>query len=387
MRLGFACIWDMDPRSTWSYTPWDLREALKRRSDVEVVDVGFSPPVLLRRVLQLGSLRRRNRRWIAPWKYLRIWQSTLEFELDRRAKILGCDVVLQIQDLGTTSIPYLIYQDFSYDIVIANLLTGSPAVREYFPNFDIVNLQYLRWRQLRIYSEAAALLAMSNFLRDSLIDTTGVSRDKVITVWPGVSTLGPVDEVGDKEIPEMGASRKRLLFVGTSFLVKGGAQVLEALEILRRENSGVTLTVAGPAQWPLRTPIPPGVDFLGRVNPEQLSQIYQQHDLLVVPSRLEGFGKVFVEALSHGVPCIGRRAFAMPELIRPGVNGDLAESDDPAELATRILRILGDEDVYRRCRAARRDLSLTFNWDRAAADVVKVAQSIGRPNKVARAAG
>jgi glycosyltransferase involved in cell wall biosynthesis len=387
MRLGFACIWDRDPRRTWSYTPWDLREALKRRTDIEVVDVGFTLPTLLRRALQVASLRRRNHRWITPWKFMGVWQSALELELDRRAKALGCDVVLQIQDLGATSVPYMIYQDFSYDIAIANLLSGSTALREYFPSFDVVNLQKLRRRQLRIYEGATALLAMSNFLRHSLVTTTGVCPDKVVTVWPGVSTVAPVDEVGGVLIPERGAPRRRLLFVGTSFLVKGGDQLLEAFQILRHKDPSVTLTVAGPAQWPVQSPVPQGVQFLGRVDPEKLTRLYLQHDLLVVPSRLEGFGKVFVEALSHGVPCIGRRAFAMPELIQSGVNGDLVESDDPEELARRIERVLGDEGVYRNCNAARQVVSSTFNWDRAAADVVKVAQSIGRPNKVARATG
>lgn len=376
MRLGFACIWDRDPRRTWSYTPWDLRQALRRRSDVEVVDVGFMLPTLLRRVLQLASLRRRNRRWITPWKFMGIWQSILEFELDRRAKALGCDVLLQIQDLGATSVPYMIYQDFSYDIVIANLLAGSPAVQEYFPHFNFVNLQKLRQRQLRIYDEAAALLTMSKFLAQSLIVTTGMNPDKVFTVWPGVSTVSPINEAGGVMSSESGSLRKRLLFVGTSFLVKGGDQVLEALEIVRRKNPGVTLTIVGPASWPLQTPIPQGVEFLGRVGPDQLTQIYRQHDLLVMPSRLEGFGKVFVEALSHGIPCIGRCDFAMPELIQPGLNGDLVESDDPEELARRILRVLGDEDIYRNCSAARREVSSTFNWDRAAADVVRVARAV-----------
>jgi len=342
------------------------------------VDVGFALPTLLRRVLQLASLRRKNRKWITPWKYMGVWQSALELELDRRAKALGCDVVLQIQDLGATSVPYLIYQDFSYDIAIENLLSGSSAVREYFPNFDVVNVQKLRQRQLRIYDGAAALLAMSNFLRHSLIGTTGISPDKVVTVWPGVSTVALTDEVASESIRTAGAPRKRLLFVGTSFLVKGGDQVLEALQILRQEDAGVTLTIAGPSSWPLQAPVPPGVEFLGRVNPEQLTRIYRQHDLLVVPSRLEGFGKVFVEALSHGVPCIGRRAFAMPELIQPGVNGDLVESDDPEELARRILKVLGDEGVYRNCGEGRQEASLTFTWDRAAADIVKVARAVVR---------
>jgi glycosyltransferase involved in cell wall biosynthesis len=94
---------------------------------------------------------------------------------------------------------------------------------------------------------------------------------------------------------------------------------------------------------------------------------------MVVPSRLEGFGKVFIEALSHGLPCIGRRAFAMPELIEAGVTGDLLERDDPAELATRIENVLANDEIYRNCEAKRASMLATFNWDRAARDVATAA--------------
>ena len=177
------------------------------------------------------------------------------------------------------------------------------------------------------------------------------------------------------------------MFVGTTFLVKGGDLLLAAFEILRRRHEDATLTIIGPQAWPMAGLIPEGVQFMGRVGPEQLSQIYEQHDLLVVPSRLEGFGKVFVEALSHGLPCIGRRAFAMPDLIQPGINGDLVESDDPAELAARIEAVLGNEEIYRSCDAMRGDVMARFNWDRAAHDVARAALECVRERALVAGSG
>ena len=364
-RLGFACIWEAEPRRTWSYTPWDLREALRRRSDVEIVDIGFDVPSWLKRVLQLASLRRRAGRWVTPWKYLRIWETAIERELDRRAVKLKCDAVLQIQDLGTTSVPSLIYQDFSYDVILDCLEKGSGALREYFPHLDAVAVDRLRARQTAIYHRAARLLTMSNFLRDSLIQRTGIEPDKIVTVWPGVSL--PIESDGDdvRRRP-----RHRLLFVGTSFVVKGGDLVLAALSLLRDKRPEIRLTIVGPARWPLATAVPEGVDFVGRIDPAELPDFYRGHDLMVLPSRLEGFGKVFVEALSYGLPCIGRRAFAMPELIKPGINGDLIERDDPGDLAARIQAVLDDDAVYGNCQAAKANIRSEFNWDRAAEKVV-----------------
>jgi glycosyltransferase involved in cell wall biosynthesis len=381
MRLGFACLWDLNPRRTWSYTPWDLREALRRRSDIEVVDVGFAVPKLLRRALQLMSLKRRSGRWVTPWKHVRVWQAALERQLERRAKALGCDVVLQIQDLGATSTPFLIYQDFSYDIVLECLREGSLGMREYFPNLDAAEIERLRARQLRIYARASRLLTMSDFMRQSLIEHTGMSPEKVVTVLPGVSATDVEAARGTREEPPRNRPRRRLLFIGTTFIVKGGDLVLAALAILRKRQPDVTLTIVGPASWPLTSAIPEGVTFLGRLDPERLPDLYRQHDLLVVPSRLEGFGKVFVEAFFHGLPCIGRRAFAMPELIHPGVNGDLVESDNPEELAQRIEAVLANDAIYGNCASAQGTAAARFTWDRAANDVVMAARSVAPPGR------
>jgi glycosyltransferase involved in cell wall biosynthesis len=380
LRLGFACAWGPEPRKTWSYTPWDLREALRRRRDVEVVDVGFAVPKALRRLLQLAALRRRHGRWVAAWEHVRIWERAVEFELNRRSAALGCDVVLQIQDLGAISTPSLIYQDFSYDVIADCLREESLGLREYFPHLDERTIARRRARQMRVYSAAARLLPMSRFLGQSLIDRSGISPDKVITVWPGLSASEHGDtgmvptSAGEPEcVP---ASRHRLLFVGTTFLVKGGDLVLAALHILRSRRPEIELTIIGPASWPVAGPVPDGVNFLGRIPPQELPKVYREHDLLVVPSRLEGFGKVFVEALAHGMPCIGRRAFAMPELIQPGVNGDLVESDDPQELAARVEAVLGDPALYARCRQASAETRDRFSWDRAARDIVAIASDV-----------
>jgi glycosyltransferase involved in cell wall biosynthesis len=308
----------------------------------------------------------------------------LEYELNRRSLALQCDAVLQIQDLGAISTPYLVYQDFSYDVMLDCFAQRSQGLREYFPHLDDKSIMRRRARQLRVYERASRLLTMSEFLRQSLIERTHQDPAKVVTVLPGLSTTSSTQNPVADERAVRQPPRRRLLFVGTTFLVKGGDLVIAALARLRQQYSDMTLTVVGLQTWPLPGAIPEGVNFVGRVPPEKLSEIYRQHDLLVVPSRLEGFGKVFVEALGAGLPCIGRRAFAMPELIQAGVTGDVVESDDPAELARRIEAVLGNDEIYRNCEARRAETLARFNWDRAAGDIVNAAAESVRDRARAR---
>ena len=79
----------------------------------------------------------------------------------------------------------------------------------------------------------------------------------------------------------------------------------------------------------------------GAVSNELLPAYYDNSDVFVLPSVKEGFGIVFLEAMSHAKPCIGARAGGVPEVIRDGVTGMLV---DPSRIATEvpeaILRLL-----------------------------------------------
>jgi glycosyltransferase involved in cell wall biosynthesis len=121
--------------------------------------------------------------------------------------------------------------------------------------------------------------------------------------------------------------------------------------------------------------IPDGVDFRGRVPRTEIVNIMDEHDLFVMPSRLEGFGMVFVEALARGLPCVGRRAFAMPELIEDGVTGAIVDTLDPVELAAAIVRTLENDSIYEVTRARAVTAADTFSWDRTAATMIDFMSS------------
>ena len=267
--------------------------------------------------------------------------------------------------------PYFVYQDLSYDVVLGLLAAESEGLRRYFPHLDAASVSRRRSRQLRVYEGATRVFTMSHFLRRSLIEQTGLAPGKVQTVHPGAVASAAADlQAAAGPAMSRPKPRRRLLFAGTTFDVKGGDAVVAAFQLLRRADPQIALTVVGPARWPLPGDPPPGCHFVGRVDPASMPGLYDGHDVLVVPSRLEGFGKVFVEALTRGLPCIGRDAFAMPELIRDGENGALVRTESPAELADCIARVLADDGIYERCFSRRDELLAHFSWDRAAAEMV-----------------
>lgn len=368
LKLGFACAWDNPPEKTWSHAPWTIRKCLLERTDV--VDLGLEWSTPVRSALRGLGAYRHNGTWRTQWTRHPVTLSLAGRQLRAAERRLRPDVVLQFGDLARLDTPYLLYQDLSFDIVMEHLdpATGRSVQA---PGLSLDDLKRLRDRQLSIYAEASGVLAMSHWLADHLVRVTGLPEEKVHVVLPGANSLPAVPPATRREAP-----RKRLLFVGIDFHRKAGDLVVAATQILRREvDPGIELTIVGPPEWPLPGPVPDGVRFLGKLPPAEVRPLYAEHDVLVMPSRFEAYGLAFIEALAHGIPCVARRAYAMTEIIEPGVNGDLVDGDDPEVLARTIAGVLGNDEIYTRILTRAEALIQHYTWDRVADDIVRIAKT------------
>jgi glycosyltransferase involved in cell wall biosynthesis len=117
------------------------------------------------------------------------------------------------------------------------------------------------------------------------------------------------------------------------------------------------------------------IECLGAVSQARLAKLYDQTDLFTLPSRFEGYGMAFADAIAFGVPVIAARSGAIPETV-PAQASILVPPDDVPAL-TSVLRWLIEnkserETLRAQARAAARSLP---SW-RESADIV--AHAIGR---------
>jgi hypothetical protein len=75
---------------------------------------------------------------------------------------------------------------------------------------------------------------------------------------------------------------------------------------------------------------------------EELAAAYDNSDVFVMPSRMEGFGIVFLEAMRHGKPCIGGNHGGTPEVIEHGKSGFLVDYGDAEALVSHIESLQND---------------------------------------------
>ncbi|NYI59710.1 glycosyltransferase family 4 protein [Cellulomonas soli] len=365
LRLGFACHWTTPHEETWSGTPWRLRAELARLTPV--VDLGVELPPALRTPLRLAGARRTPSGWTSTWRHGAATRAAVARTVRRAAVRERPDVVLEIQDLSAPRVPFMVLQDLSYALLLDRF---GPDGVPHFRALGRRRIEQLRRAQDRVYAQAAMLLPMSRWLGDHLV-AHGVPAERVRVVNPGAGA--PV-AVGSPVPERRTGPVRRLLLVGRDFDTKGGAQVVAAFALLRAElGPAVSLTVAGPDRWPMHGDVPDGVDFVGRVPRARVGELMDTHDLFVMPSRMEGFGMVFAEALMRGLPCVGRDACAMPEIIDPTSGGRLVGSESPDELARVVLDTLDDDALYAACAAQADARRAHYTWGRAAREVLDAA--------------
>ena len=127
----------------------------------------------------------------------------------------------------------------------------------------------------------------------------------------------------------------------------------------------------------------PGVELLGylpKSDPAaaaRLQAAYEAADVFCLPTRFEPFGIVVLEAMFNGLPVVGARSWAMPDMVDEGVTGHVVDRDDVDALADRLLRLLTDPEAARRMgEAGRRRAHERFTWDAVARTML--AQIAGR---------
>jgi phosphatidylinositol alpha-1,6-mannosyltransferase len=113
------------------------------------------------------------------------------------------------------------------------------------------------------------------------------------------------------------------------------------------------------------------VRFLGRVTDAELGDLYRRASVFAMPSRQEGFGLVYAEAMWHGLACVGSTADAAGQLIVDGETGHLVPYADARATADAVAALLCDPARARAMgEAGRRRARERFGYPRFRADLL-----------------
>lgn len=213
---------------------------------------------------------------------------------------------------------------------------------------------------------ADEIIAVSNYTKQSILKTFGNLNIKVI--YNGIDTekfrpLPPKRK--DKNI--------KLLFVG-NLIKRKGVDLLPPI-INRLDDNYILYYTTG-----LRT----GKIFkqrrmfpLEKLSENELIKQYNECDILLFPTRLEGFGYAVAEAMACGKPVVTTNCSSLPELVENGENGFLCEMDNVDDFVEKI-KILGDNEELRKKigKTNREKIFKKFSIEQMAKQYVKVYKEI-----------
>lgn len=227
---------------------------------------------------------------------------------------------------------------------------------------------------------AEVVVATSAYSRDRIAEAYGVPPAKVVVV-PELIDLRAWEVTGEPEAA-IEDDPPAVLTVAHLYPRKNLGVLLQAYARLRA--AGVPfqgwIVGEGPCRraWErLRDDLSlrDRVEFLGTVSRRELADRYRRAAVFCLPSRQEGFGIVFLEAMAHARPIVAARAAAVPETVADGEVGLLADPDDPEAFAQALATLLADRDLGRRMGQAGRRRVESYRADRVAARFLEAVQA------------
>lgn len=164
----------------------------------------------------------------------------------------------------------------------------------------------------------------------------------------------------------------RCLFIGRLVADKGLDRALTAFADLFAHFPTARLVIAGdgPERENLERQttelrLTDSVEFLGAVPPAKVPHLINEATLVLIPSRLEGFGLVALEAAWMARPVVATRVGGLPELVVHKETGLLVESGDRAAMASAISSLLHDrERAVQMGQSGRLRAQNLFSWER-----------------------
>lgn len=378
MKIDVYCDGDpWDPR-TWSLTPLELVTTLKKCGvlnntyDVNPEKDEYRIKRLIKN-LRFLTLRRKGLRInINHPEFLRKRIFRLQKEAD---KIYNShpkpDAIITVAtDVSFNKPPFYTFQDLDIDTIIQWRTSKKNMFMFEKDSLEILELRYKT--QLNVYEKASGIFVASNWIAENIKSYINDPK-KVYSVGIGHRYL-PInltDEILEKRFED-----PKLIFVGRKFVRKGMNIMLEAFDIIREVIPKIQFILITekdeiPNSKLLAIKKDPNILLKLSLPTEKLRENFLNSSLFVMPSLFEPWGKVFLEAMSFGLPVIGGNCCAMPEFIINNYNGYVV-NHEPEEIAEKICSILNSFENYKKCSKNALKMSEKFRWEKVGKKILKI---------------
>ncbi len=194
----------------------------------------------------------------------------------------------------------------------------------------------LRWFTRLSITKACQLTAVSHFTANLAKQNLGL-KDDIQVIYNGIdqNKFSPKKKQNNKEI--------NVLFCG-NLTKRKGAHWLES--IADKLSSNISIQYTEGLRGMGATLSHSKLKSIGRVKYQNMSEVYNQADILLFPTVREGFGLAVAEAMACGLPVVTSNGSSMPELIDHEKGGFLCQEGDVESFAGKV-NILAENALLR----------------------------------------
>lgn len=189
-------------------------------------------------------------------------------------------------------------------------------------------------------------IAVSNFTKEKLIEKIGIAKEKITVVYNGIDLdLYKSITVDEKYVNPTIVTVCRLV------AYKRVEDLIRALNILKPDFPDIRLKIIGIGSrekylrnLSKKLEIENNIDFLGKINDtREMIKILKKSHVFALPSIVEGFGMVMIEAMACGLSYVASDILPIREATNGGIGGLLCKPENCEDLALKIKALLSNE--------------------------------------------
>ncbi|WP_409420427.1 glycosyltransferase family 1 protein [Pseudaeromonas sp. ZJS20] len=236
----------------------------------------------------------------------------------------------------------------------------------------------------RLISNCDAVIAVSEYTKQRLMDLYGLNDDKVHVIHNGVDERFKYSSCDAAERSllrqKYGISTDKFILTLSSIEPrKNIGRLLAAWEQISSGFSDVTFVIAGVRNDKIFSDIgidrvPENVHFTGYIDDADIVKLYQSSAGFVYAPLYEGFGLPPLEAMSCGVPVITSNTTSLPEVV--GDAALMVEPTDINDISSAMSNLLNDSMLAHRLSTAGLKQAKKFSWGKCASATYNVLANI-----------
>jgi len=232
------------------------------------------------------------------------------------------------------------------------------------------------------FQAATFIITFSKNMHSQVVRQYPFTKNRISVIKPGVDIVKFAPQTPRPDLMQsfgLSKEHKVFLYVGRLTAEKNVNFLIDAFSMINNTNDRLILVGNGYDRHILEKNckelgLEKKVIFAG--HQENTAPFYNLAHFFLLPTLYEGFGQVYLEALSSGVPCIGYAGeyTATDEIVKDGVNGFIVYEHSPKalSLAFRQAHKLNEEKYQSMCRRARNSILNDYRWEHFVARTIDI---------------